>query len=73
MAIEDAVSIAALLPRGTTPQDIPARLELYQNSRRPRVDFVLHYTRLNGRDENDAIASRIPGMSYFALTGIDTS
>lgn len=61
MAIEDAVSIATLLPRGTKPEDIPARLALYEESRRPRVDMVLDYTRQNGRDENDPLARRITG------------
>lgn len=51
MAIEDAVSIAMLLPCGTKPSDIPARLELYQSSRRPRVEMILNYTRMNGRDD----------------------
>ncbi|OQE00009.1 hypothetical protein PENVUL_c060G06595 [Penicillium vulpinum] len=59
MAIEDAVSIATLLPCGTTPQDIPMRLEMYQKARQPRVDLVLHYTRMNGRDAKDAAGDRI--------------
>lgn len=53
MAIEDAVSIATLLPLGSKAEDIPARLEMYQTSRRPRIDMVLHFTRLNGRREDD--------------------
>lgn len=59
MAIEDAVGIATLLPRGTLPQSLPARLELYQQSRRPRVEKVLRFTRMNGRDENDITGARI--------------
>ncbi|EKV17002.1 hypothetical protein PDIG_17160 [Penicillium digitatum PHI26] len=59
MAIEDAVSIATLLPYGSTSHDIPMRLEMYQTGRRPRVDLVLHYTRMNGRDENDAAGDRM--------------
>ncbi|KAJ5681336.1 uncharacterized protein N7477_001276 [Penicillium maclennaniae] len=51
MAIEDAVSIAMLLPFGTKPHDIPERLELYQSSRRPRVEMILNFTRWNGRDD----------------------
>lgn len=66
MAIEDAVSLATLLPRGTAPHDIPTRLRLYQTARRSRVEFVLHYTRLNGRDGNDETGSRISG-AYFML------
>ncbi|CAI7603514.1 unnamed protein product, partial [Penicillium viridicatum] len=59
MAIEDAVSIATLLPCGSTPHDIPMRLDLYQTARRPRVDLVLHYTQMNGRDKNDAAGDRM--------------
>lgn len=61
MAIEDAVSLATLLPRDTKMSDIPARLLAYEKGRRPRVDMVLEYTRLNGRDENDISARRISG------------
>lgn len=59
MAIEDAVSIATLLPLGSSVQDIPARLAMYQSSRRPRVEMVLHFTRLNGRREDDENNVRI--------------
>ncbi|KAJ6104006.1 hypothetical protein N7523_010326 [Penicillium sp. IBT 18751x] len=51
MAIEDAVSIAMLLPFGTKPHDIPKRLELYQSSRLPRVEMILSFTSLMGRDD----------------------
>ena len=63
MAIEDAISIATLLPCGTTIESIPARLEMYQQSRRPRVELVLYFTRMNGRDENDATGARVDGRS----------
>lgn len=59
MAIEDAVSIAILLPRDTTIDDIPARLRLYELARRSRVEKVLEYTRMNGRDENDLTGPRM--------------
>lgn len=67
MAIEDAVSIATLLPHGSTPHDIPMRLDLYQTARRPRVDFVLHHTRVNGRNENDAAGDRLSGKFAFIV------
>ncbi|KOS46057.1 hypothetical protein ACN38_g3022 [Penicillium nordicum] len=70
MAIEDAVSIATLLPWGTTPHDIPMRLDLYQTARRPRVDLVLHYTRMNGRDENDAAGDRISAAEMVKIMNI---
>ncbi|KAJ5698051.1 hypothetical protein N7462_000056 [Penicillium macrosclerotiorum] len=59
MAIEDAVGIATLLPYGSKASDIPSRLELYQSSRRPRVEMILNFTRLNGRDDSDAAGARI--------------
>jgi salicylate hydroxylase len=66
MAVEDAVSIAMLLPVGTKPEDIPARLELYQSSRRPRVEMILNFTRMNGRDDK-----RISRMfSCFGLSNL---
>lgn len=63
MAIEDAVGIATLLPVGTRPEDIRARLEMYHSSRKPRVETVLNFTRLNGRDDNDAVGARITRKS----------
>ena len=65
MAIEDAVCIATLLPQGTAPEIIQSRLEMYEIARRARVEFVLHYTRLNGRDENDTSSARM--TSKFLL------
>ncbi|KAL4794975.1 hypothetical protein BDV19DRAFT_178493 [Aspergillus venezuelensis] len=53
MAIEDAVSLAVLLPLGTTVKEIPHRLHLYETSRRPRVELALHYTALNARNEDE--------------------
>lgn len=59
MAVEDAVSIATLLPRDTTMEDIPERLRLYELARRSRVEKVLECTRINGRDENDLTGPRM--------------
>ncbi|KAJ5757270.1 uncharacterized protein N7511_007452 [Penicillium nucicola] len=70
MAIEDAVSIATLLPPGTAPESIPSRLKMYETSRRARVEMVLHYTRLNGRDENDASSARITTEEMLEVMGI---
>lgn len=41
MALEDAVTLACLLPRGTRVEDVPRRLEAYQTLRKARGDFVL--------------------------------
>ncbi|KAJ7488189.1 FAD/NAD(P)-binding domain-containing protein [Mycena latifolia] len=40
MSLEDAVTIACLLPRGTTKDQIPRRLEAYQTLRKERGEFV---------------------------------
>ncbi|CAK5269547.1 unnamed protein product [Mycena citricolor] len=40
MAIEDAGVLAGLLPLGTTREDIPARLAVWEDLRKPRADFV---------------------------------
>ncbi|CAG8020051.1 unnamed protein product [Penicillium olsonii] len=70
MAIEDAVSIATLLPLGTPCSEIPTRLEMYQSARRPRVDLVLEYTRRNGKDENDSTSARISPAEMVKFMGI---
>ncbi|KAJ7228373.1 FAD/NAD(P)-binding domain-containing protein [Mycena pura] len=40
MALEDAATIGCLLPLGTKRDDIPARLEAYQELRKSRGEFV---------------------------------
>ncbi|KAJ5894521.1 hypothetical protein N7495_006212 [Penicillium taxi] len=70
MAIEDAIEIATLLPMGTQVVDIPRRLEIYQASRQPRVNMVLDFTRLNGRDQNDPTGARITPADMVNFMGI---
>ncbi|KAF7350158.1 FAD/NAD(P)-binding domain-containing protein [Mycena venus] len=41
MAIEDAATLACLLPLGTRTEEIPRRLEAYQTLRKARGEFVL--------------------------------
>ena len=50
IAIEDAASLAALLPLGTTPDDIPSRLSLYEKIRDERAHKVQEFTRMAGED-----------------------
>ncbi|EKJ74975.1 hypothetical protein NXS19_008499 [Fusarium pseudograminearum] len=50
IAIEDAASLAALLPLGTTPADIPSRLALYEKTRDERAHTVQEFTRQAGED-----------------------
>ncbi|KAJ5730835.1 uncharacterized protein N7483_005343, partial [Penicillium malachiteum] len=70
MAIEDAVGVAALLPIGTKRGDIPARLRMYEANRRPRVEMVLKYTRLNGRDDDGSEGVRISPTEMVEVMGV---
>ncbi|CAK5268924.1 unnamed protein product [Mycena citricolor] len=40
MGLEDAVALGTLLPLGTTPEEIPDRLTLWQDLVKPRAEFV---------------------------------
>lgn len=53
MAIEDSVSLAVFLQRGTTSERIPERLQLLQLSRKERADRIQDYARRNGKDADD--------------------
>jgi acetoacetate decarboxylase len=53
IAIEDAASLCALLPLGTTADDIPERLALYEKVRDERAHKVQTLTRIAGADLND--------------------
>jgi 2-polyprenyl-6-methoxyphenol hydroxylase-like FAD-dependent oxidoreductase len=46
-AIEDGVSLGALLPRGTTVEDIRERLALYEKCRKERATNIQEASRLN--------------------------
>jgi 2-polyprenyl-6-methoxyphenol hydroxylase-like FAD-dependent oxidoreductase len=49
-AIEDAAAISAVMPAGTTPEDIPERLKLYEQIRYDRAHVIQEYSRQAGRD-----------------------
>lgn len=53
IAIEDAASLCALLPRGTCRDDIADRLALYEKLRDHRAHKVQEFTRQAGMDLND--------------------
>lgn len=52
-AIEDAVSLAAVLPLGTSKEDIPERLQLYEKCRRDRANKIQQATRLSGKSPQE--------------------
>lgn len=50
VAIEDAASIAVVLPLGTTPSEISGRLKLYEEIRKERADRIQEFSRDTGGD-----------------------
>ncbi|EAW22075.1 putative salicylate hydroxylase [Aspergillus fischeri NRRL 181] len=53
VAIEDAASLAVVLPFGTMVEEIPERLQLYDEIRHERASRIQQYSRLAGRDRVD--------------------
>jgi hypothetical protein len=65
-AIEDAIALAAVLPLGTSRQDIPERLQLYNECRYERAHKIQDFTRTAGRDAADLAAEgkKLDMMEY---------
>ena len=57
MAIEDALTLKVLLPASTQPKDVPGRLCLYEQIRKPRVGRVRETSRMiaSGKGVKDFI------------------
>lgn len=51
MAIEDAVTLAELLPLDTKVDEIPPRLQLLEKLRKPRVTRIREHSRATGKGE----------------------
>ncbi|KAL1897604.1 hypothetical protein Sste5346_003910 [Sporothrix stenoceras] len=49
-AMEDAVSLAVVLSRGTPASDVPERLRLYESFRYERAHKIQYFSRVSGRD-----------------------
>ena len=64
MAMEDAVSLAVMLPAGTTPAEVPSRLQLYNTARYERSHAIQHFSRLAGQDEKDR-TERVDMQKYL--------
>ncbi|KAF5012591.1 hypothetical protein FDECE_1358 [Fusarium decemcellulare] len=58
VAIEDAVTLCALLPRGTSIDEIEDRLKLYEQIRDDRAHRIQDFTRWAGRDLDDHADAR---------------
>ena len=50
MAIEDAASLGVMLPKGTTPDQVPERLQVYNKARYERATTVQNNSRMTGGD-----------------------
>jgi 2-polyprenyl-6-methoxyphenol hydroxylase-like FAD-dependent oxidoreductase len=63
-AIEDAAALAAVLPQGTTPAEVPERLKLYERIRYERAHKIQEHSRLAGLDwvgGQPVVDSKLPG------------
>lgn len=69
MAIEDAAALGALLPLGTTPAQVSARLSLWETCRRERVELIQKFTRRNGQSADDPTAPR-PSCEFSLLSSM---
>ncbi|WQF77696.1 Putative FAD-binding domain, acetoacetate decarboxylase, FAD/NAD(P)-binding domain superfamily [Colletotrichum destructivum] len=54
-AMEDAAALAIVLPKGTSPEDVTERLQLYEKIRMERAHTIQEFSRQAGKD-------RIPGQ-----------
>lgn len=63
-AIEDACALGVVFPTGTPAQEIPRRLELWQQIRKDRACEIVEKTRRRGRDVEEK--SSMPENSKFA-------
>lgn len=48
--MEDATTLSVVLPLGTTPEEIPERLQLYERIRYERANNIQEYSREAGKD-----------------------
>lgn len=49
-AVEDGCALGVLLPSDTSPEEVPRRLELWQQCRKERAQNIIKYTRHRARE-----------------------
>ena len=69
-AIEDAASLAAVLPLGTSPEEVQERLELYQLCRHERASKIQHLTRLSGMSAEELEKRQLKYNRKFRLPSV---
>jgi 2-polyprenyl-6-methoxyphenol hydroxylase-like FAD-dependent oxidoreductase len=71
-AIEDAAALAAVLPMGTAPSEVPERLKVYEQIRCDRAHTIQEFSRQSGKDmvngearvDSTFMHIRIPPFSF---------
>jgi len=51
--MEDGVALATVLPKGTAPEEVAERLQVYDEIRRERSHTIQEFSRLAGKDWTD--------------------
>ncbi|OJJ47364.1 hypothetical protein ASPZODRAFT_166563 [Penicilliopsis zonata CBS 506.65] len=73
VAIEDAASLAVVLPADVSAEEVPARLALYDEIRHGRATRIQQYSRLAGQDRADgdarSVANGNTGKAAFDMYG----
>lgn len=64
IAIEDAASLCALLPKDTDKNDIPERLAIYERIRDERAHKIQEFTRVAGADLDDKTLGKFNSKHY---------
>lgn len=66
-AVEDGCAIGVVMPLGTTAEDIPERLELWQRLRKERAHKIVEVTRHRGREASGAQGPPQTGEYIYAF------
>ncbi|PWY90701.1 salicylate hydroxylase [Aspergillus heteromorphus CBS 117.55] len=64
MAIEDGISLAVMLSRNITPQEVPERLKLYEKARHTRATTIQQMTRESAQPQPHGEAERMMNYIY---------
>ncbi|KAK3114897.1 hypothetical protein LTR53_006318 [Teratosphaeriaceae sp. CCFEE 6253] len=65
MAIEDGLSLGTMLPRGTLPEEVESRLQLYNQARYERASTIQEYSRIAGGDSTRAKTAPGPALKVL--------
>lgn len=71
VAIEDAASLAVLLPQDVPTEEIPERLKLYEKIRMDRAHSIQDFSRMAGMDIRDPV--KFDSKYIFGMRGIQKS